>query len=148
MNIESYLGWLFLNINYAVNIQESIGFGKVESINDIENIRRAAKLSKASDFIEKFEKRYLTNLSKMFFEDGKELSIGQQQKLAITRALYSDAPVLILDEPTASLDPEAEDELFRTFGAIKNNKMLIMISHRMYSARLSDQIILLSQGRI
>ena len=135
-------------INYAVNIQESIGFGKVESINDIENIRRAAKLSKASDFIEKFEKGYLTNLSKMFFEDGKELSIGQQQKLAITRALYSDALVLILDEPTASLDPEAEDELFRTFGAIKDNKMLIMISHRMYSARLSDQIILLSQGRI
>lgn len=135
-------------INYAVNIQESIGFGRVESVNDIENIRRAAKLSKASDFIEKFEKGYLTNLSKMFFEDGKELSIGQQQKLAITRALYSDALVLILDEPTASLDPEAEDELFRTFGAIKDNKMLIMISHRMYSARLSDQIILLSQGRI
>lgn len=135
-------------INYAVNIQESIGFGKVEAVDDIESIKRVARLSRASDFIEKFDKGYLTNLSKMFFEDGKELSIGQQQKLAIARALYSDASILILDEPTASLDPEAEDELFKMLGAIKSNKILIMISHRMYSARLSDQIILLSQGKV
>ena len=135
-------------INYAVNIQESIGFGKVEAVDDIESIKKVARLNRASDFIEKFDKGYLTNLSKMFFEDGKELSIGQQQKLAIARALYSDASILILDEPTASLDPEAEDELFKMLGAIKNNKILIMISHRMYSARLSDQIILLSQGKV
>lgn len=135
-------------INYAVNIQESIGFGEVEAVDNIESIKKVARLSRASDFIEKFDKGYLTNLSKMFFEDGKELSIGQQQKLAIARALYSDASILILDEPTASLDPEAEDELFKMLGAIKNNKILIMISHRMYSARLSDQIILLSQGKV
>lgn len=73
---------------------------------------------------------------------------GQWQKLAISRAFFPDSKILVLDEPTASLDPKAEDEIFQMFHKHESNKAVFMVSHRMCSAKLADKIILLDDGKI
>ena len=77
-----------------------------------------------------------------------ELSGGNGQRLAIARALYRDAPLLILDEPTAALDPVSEEEIFRCFREISRGKTSIMISHRLSATRFCDRIVVLQDGRI
>lgn len=93
-------------------------------------------------------KRERSYLYKLFEPDGVELSGGNGQRLAIARALYLDAPVLILDEPTAALDPVAEEEIFRCFREISRGKTSIMISHRLSATRLCDRILVLQDGCI
>ena len=75
-----------------------------------------------------------------------ELSIGQWQKLAIARAFYADSDIMILDEPTASLDPMAEQEIFNQFDRLRNNKTTVFVSHRLSSATIADQIIVIENG--
>lgn len=89
-----------------------------------------------------------TTLFKMFEEDGVEPSGGEQQKLAIARALYKDAPVIILDEPTAALDPIAEYEIYRQFHTLVGDKSAFYISHRLSSCRFCDRIAVFSDGKI
>jgi ABC-type multidrug transport system fused ATPase/permease subunit len=84
-----------------------------------------------------------------FFESkGVELSVGQWQKLSIARAFYSDSDILILDEPTASLDPMAEQEIFNQFDRLRRDKTTIFVSHRLSSAANADKIIVLKNGEI
>jgi ABC-type multidrug transport system fused ATPase/permease subunit len=83
-----------------------------------------------------------------FEENGLELSIGQWQKLAIARAFYSDSDILILDEPTASLDPMAEQEIFNQFDTLRRDKTTIFVSHRLSSATTASKIIVLEDGTI
>ena len=85
---------------------------------------------------------------RIFEPTGTELSIGQWQKLAIARAFYADSEILILDEPTASLDPIAEQEIFNQFDALRNHKTTIFVSHRLSSATIANQIIVLEDGRL
>lgn len=99
-------------------------------------------------FIENYKDGYETNLSKMFFNDAIEPSGGQWQKLAISRAVYSNAQVLVLDEPTAALDPKSEVRMFDTFKKISELKSTLIISHRMYITKLADKIILLENGNL
>ncbi len=89
-----------------------------------------------------------TTLFKMFEEDGVEPSGGEQQKLAIARALYKNAPVIILDEPTAALDPIAEYEIYRQFHTLVGDKTAFYISHRLSSCRFCDRIAVFSDGKI
>ena len=89
-----------------------------------------------------------TTLFKMFEEDGVEPSGGEQQKLAIARALYKNAPVIILDEPTAALDPIAEYEIYRQFHTLVGDKTAFYISHRLSSCRFCDRIAVFSDGEI
>lgn len=96
------------------------------------------KLSKGAD----------TTLFKMFEEDGVEPSGGEQQKLAIARALYKNAPVIILDEPTAAIDPIAEYEIYRQFHTLVGDKTAFYISHRLSSCRFCDRIAVFSDGKI
>ncbi|MBQ9131728.1 MAG: ATP-binding cassette domain-containing protein, partial [Clostridia bacterium] len=81
-------------------------------------------------------------------KNGMELSIGQWQKLAIARAFYADSDILILDEPTASLDPMAEQEIFNQFDCLRENKTTIFVSHRLSSATVADQIVVLENGQV
>ena len=81
-------------------------------------------------------------------EDGVELSGGEGQKLALARALYKDAPVVILDEPTAALDPLSEYEIYSRFGSLVEGKTSVYISHRMSSCRFCEEIMVFDQGRI
>jgi ABC-type multidrug transport system fused ATPase/permease subunit len=91
---------------------------------------------------------YDTPLMRIFEPDGKELSIGQWQKLAVARAFYADSDVLILDEPTASLDPIAEQEIFNQFDRLRTDKTTIFVSHRLSSATVADQIVVLGGGTV
>ncbi len=135
-------------INYSIKISDCIGLGKIEDINNLDRIKLTAKKTHSDDFIKSYKMQYETNLGKDFYVDGIEPSGGQWQKLAISRALYSDASILVLDEPTSALDPKAEDEIFKIFTENNKNKILIIVSHRMYSARLADKIILFDNGKI
>jgi ABC-type multidrug transport system fused ATPase/permease subunit len=97
--------------------------------------------------IEKYEDGIDTVMMKIFDENGVVLSGGQQQKLLMARALYKDAPLLILDEPTAALDPIAESETYEMFHSISKSKTALYISHRLASTRFCDRIIFLKDGR-
>lgn len=89
-----------------------------------------------------------TMLYKDFAEDGVEVSGGEAQKIAIARALYKNAPFIILDEPTAALDPIAEAEIYSKFNAIAGDKTAIYISHRLSSCKFCDEIAVFQNGRI
>ena len=147
--IRSFFGVLFQDyIKFADSVHNCIGFGNVEQINNNEGIEKAAEITGANKFIENYKNKYDTNLSKMFFNDAIEPSGGQWQKIAITRAVFSDSSVLVLDEPTAALDPKSEVKMFNTFKKISEIKSTVIISHRMYITKLSNKIILFDKGRL
>ncbi|MBO4847611.1 MAG: ABC transporter ATP-binding protein [Clostridia bacterium] len=133
---------------YAVTAGENIVFGDIERDAGEAEMKEAASHSGADVFIEKLTKGYDTPLMRYFEANGAELSIGQWQKLAIARAFYSDSDILILDEPTASLDPMAEQEIFNQFNELRKNKTSIFISHRLSSATIADTILVMEDGRI
>ena len=133
---------------YAVTAGENIVFGDIERDAGESARREAAAQSGANVFIEKLENGYDTPLMRYFDANGAELSIGQWQKLAIARAFYSDSDILILDEPTASLDPMAEQDIFNRFNELRKNKTSIFISHRLSSATIADTILVMENGCI
>lgn len=135
-------------MKFSDNVHNCIGFGNVEEIQNVEGVAEAARLTGANVFIENYKDGYETNLSKMFFNDAIEPSGGQWQKIAISRAVYSGAQVLVLDEPTAALDPKSEVKMFDTFKKISELKSTLIISHRMYITKLADKIILLENGNL
>lgn len=133
---------------YAVSVRENIAFGDIQRAPVEEEIRAAAEAGAASDFIERLPEGYDTPLMRFFEENGIELSIGQWQKLSIARAFYKDSDILILDEPTASLDPLAEQEVFDQFSRLGKDKVTVFVSHRLSSATTADQIVVLEYGKI
>ena len=147
--IRKFYGVLFQDyVKFSDSVHNCIGFGNIDEIQNDEGIVAAAKLTGADVFIENYKDGYDTNLSKMFFNDAIEPSGGQWQKIAISRAVYSAAQVLVLDEPTAALDPKSEVKMFDTFKKISELKSTIIISHRMYITKLADKIILLENGNL
>lgn len=133
---------------YAVSVEENIRYGDIHKQAGMEEVHAAAEQSAAGDYISKLPGGYDTPLMRIFEPTGTELSIGQWQKLAIARAFYADSEILILDEPTASLDPIAEQEIFNQFDALRNQKTTIFVSHRLSSATIANQIIVLEDGRL
>lgn len=147
--IRKFYGVLFQDyVKFSDSVHNCIGFGNIDEIQNADGIAEAAKLTGANAFIENYKDGYETNLSKMFFNDAIEPSGGQWQKLAISRAVYSNAQVLVLDEPTAALDPKSEVRMFDTFKKISELKSTLIISHRMYITKLADKIILLENGNL
>lgn len=116
----------------------------------IEEERAKACLEEAGfgDRLQSLEKGLHTYLYKEFDKNGIEPSGGEEQKIALARALYKDAPFMILDEPTAALDPLAEAEIYRRFHEITQNRTAVYISHRLSSCRFCDEIAVLDQGRL
>ncbi|PTY81224.1 ATP-binding cassette domain-containing protein, partial [Heyndrickxia sporothermodurans] len=105
------------------------------------------KQTGAYDFVKNYPKQFDTILGKLFAK-GEDLSGGQWQKIALSRALYKDGEIFILDEPTSALDPLSELEVYEKFDELTKGKTTIFISHRMASTRLADKIIVLKQGKI
>jgi ATP-binding cassette subfamily B protein len=102
-------------------------------------------------FMERFNslpKGLETSLNKEFDAQGITLSGGEQQKIALARAIYNDGPIYILDEPTSALDPISEFEIYQKFQQITRGKTSLIISHRLSSCRFSDEILVFDQGRI
>ena len=133
---------------YAFSVSENIAFGDIRKAANDEDIRKAAEEADATDYISHLPDGFNTPLMRVFEENGIELSIGQWQKLAIARAFYSDSDILILDEPTASLDPIAEQEIFNQFDRLRADKTTIFVSHRLSSATVASKIAVLEYGRL
>ena len=133
---------------YASTVSENIAFGEVMKEINEDEITDAAKKSNSHEYIMKLEKGYDTPLMRYFDKTGIELSGGQWQKLAIARAFYSDSDFLILDEPTASIDALAEQEIFNQFDELRSDKTTIFVSHRLSSATTADKIVVLKEGEI
>ena len=133
---------------YAVSFADNIRFGDLKRKGDDEDIIHAAKQAGADSVAEGLPNGYKTQLMRYFDRDGIELSGGQWQKLSIARAFYSDADILILDEPTAALDAIAEQEVFRRFDELRGDKTTIFVSHRLSSATIASKILVLEHGRL
>ena len=133
---------------YAESAAENIRFGDVDREYTEEEIVSAALHADADGFIRELPDGYGTHLTRMFEEDGVELSGGQWQKLSVARAFYKRSDILILDEPTASLDAMAERAVFDRFSELSEDKLAIFVSHRLSSATAADKIVVLSDGRL
>lgn len=133
---------------YAFTAGENIMFGQVDKGYEENDIKNAAFMANANDFIERLPDGYDTSLMRYFEDNGIELSIGQWQKLSIARAFYGDSDFLILDEPTASLDAIAEQEIFTQFEKLRQGKTTIFVSHRLSSATTASKIIVIENGEL
>ncbi len=142
-----FLGTLFQDfVQYHFTVKENISLGNPNKKNEAA-IKEAATKSGAYEFIKDLPKGFDTLLGREF-ERGEELSIGQWQKLAIARAFYEEAPVLILDEPTSAIDAEAEYEIFTNLEKAYKDKTLILVSHRFSTVRNAHKIFVVEQGKI
>jgi ATP-binding cassette subfamily B protein len=142
------IGVLFQDFGrYEHSVKENIYFGDVTKPVDGESIHVAATLSGAKEFIQKFDAGYDQMLGKTF-EKGEEISTGQWQKIALARAFFRNAPILVLDEPTASIDAKAESEIFERVEKLSKDKTVIIISHRFSTVRNADRIFVIDNGKI
>ena len=146
--LREQIGVIFQDyVTYFLTASRNIGVGKIEDIDHLEGIQAAAVKSGANLVIEKLPDAYKTMLGK-WFDKGQQLSGGEWQKVALARAFMRDAQLLILDEPTSSLDPQAEYEVFARFRELTAGKSAIFISHRFSTVRLANRIIVLEEGRV
>jgi ATP-binding cassette subfamily B protein len=134
-------------VKYALSAQDNITFGRPEEPFDENRVRSAARIAGAERAIEALPDGYRTPLSRMF-AGGHDLSGGQWQKIALARAFYRDSPLVILDEPSAALDPRAEFELFSSLRQLLAGRTALFISHRFATVRNADRIYVLEQGRV
>ena len=130
---------------FAFSLKENIVLGGEY---DEDRFTESLKMSGLYEDAMKLEQGADTMIFKSYDEHGTELSGGQQQKTAICRALYKDAPIVILDEPTAALDPMAEYEIYRKFNDLVGGKTAIYISHRLSSCKFCDKIAVFSDDTI
>ncbi|MBQ8380569.1 MAG: ABC transporter ATP-binding protein [Clostridia bacterium] len=133
---------------YADTVTENIRFGDVEREGDLGAIENAAEAANAKDFISELPEGFETHLTRMFEENGIEPSGGQWQKLSVARAFYKDSEILIMDEPTASLDPLAEQEVINSFSELSKGKISVFVSHRLSGATTAGKIIVLDDGAV
>ena len=141
--LMSQISMVFQNVYlFADTIENNIKFGTPSATH--EDVVRAAKEAACDDFIESLPNGYNT----MIGEGGASLSGGEKQRISIARAILKNAPVIILDEATANVDPENEDRLQKAIGKLTENKTIIMIAHRLKTVREADQILVVDAGKI
>ena len=146
--VRSRVAVLFQDfVHYFLSARENIAMGRWERADDEAGIRRAAACSGAQALLEALPHGYDTYLGPQFF-GGSDLSGGQWQRVALARAFFRDAELVILDEPTAALDPRAEAALFAAVRELFAGRSVVLISHRFATVRLADYIYVLDQGRM
>jgi len=134
-------------VQYQLPVWENIWLGDAESVPDRERIVEAARRSGVDPVIRRLPQGYDTPLG-CWFEKGHELSVGEWQKVALARAFLRDSQIVVLDEPTSSLDPLAEEELFRHFRQAIHGRGAVLISHRFSTVQMADHIYVLDKGRV
>jgi ATP-binding cassette subfamily B protein len=146
--LRAHIGVIFQDfIRYSFTAAENIGVGRIELGKDRDRIVDAAERSLAAEIIDKLPLAYDQPLGKRFV-NGRDLSGGEWQKVAIARAYMRQADLIILDEPTAALDARSEAEVFQRFKSLAAGKTAVLISHRFSTVRMADRIIVLSGGKI
>jgi len=131
----------------ALSAHENIAVGRIERLGDRDAVEAAAADAGAAQVIEGLPRGYDTILSKLF-AGGRDLSVGQWQRIALARAFFRDAPFIIMDEPSAALDPRAEHELFKIMREVSRGRTVLLITHRLSTVRTADRIHVMDAGRI
>ncbi len=134
-------------VRYQMSVGDNIRFGNVSLERGDGRIRQAAEDAGAGGMIERLPKKYDTILGKLF-EEGEELSIGEWQKIALARAFLRDSQLIVLDEPTSSMDVKSEYEVFTRFKQLLDGRSAVLISHRFSTVRMADRIFVFDKGRI
>lgn len=147
--LRQRIGVIFQDFaRYQMLVGENVGAGDVTRFEDRERWREASDKGMASAFIDSLPQGFETQLGK-WFKDGRELSGGQWQKIALARAFMREqADILVLDEPTAAMDAQAEATIFEHFSAMSSQRIVILISHRFSTVRMAEQIVVIQDGRI
>ena len=147
-DLRDRIGVLFQDfVRYQWTARENIGVGWLPALDDVARIERAVDEGGARSVVDQLPQKLETMLGG-WFEEGHELSGGQWQKIALARAFIRDSEVLVLDEPTAALDAEAEHELFARLRQLASDRTAILISHRFSTVRLADRIAVIRDGRV
>ncbi len=145
-DLRNEIGVIFQDyMRYDMVARDNIAMGRVDELANQPRVEEAARKSLASSVIERLQDKYDQMLGRRF-DGGVDLSAGQWQKIALARAYMRNAQVLILDEPTASLDARAEYEVFQRFADLTRDKMAVLISHRFSTVRMADRILVLVDG--
>ncbi len=134
-------------VKYQLTLRENVGFGSVEDLDDQARLDRAASKGGVEELIPTLDEGWETTLGG-WFQKGRELSGGQWQKIALSRAFMREGEVIVLDEPTSALDAEKEYEIFRRFKELTSGRIAFLISHRFSTVRMADRIVVLHAGRI
>jgi ATP-binding cassette subfamily B protein len=147
-DLRREIGVIFQDyMRYDLLVRENIGFGKVEALDNRLLVESAAVKSLAKGVIDRLPNGYDQMVGRRF-EGGVDLSGGEWQKFALARAYMRDAQLLILDEPTATLDARAEYQVFQRFSELTRGRMAVLISHRFSTVRMADRILVLADGSI
>jgi ATP-binding cassette subfamily B protein len=147
-DLRQEIGVIFQDyMRYDALALQNIGFGRIDEVENRERVVRSAEKSLAAAVVDSLPGGYRQMLGRRF-EGGVDLSTGQWQKISLARAYMRDAQILILDEPTASLDARAEFQVYQRFVDLTAGKMAILISHRFSTVRMADRILVLEHGRI
>ncbi len=151
LSIEEWhkqIGALFQDfIKYQFTFKENVYFGDLTKKQEEEFLKEAIEKSGADKYLDTLPDKYDQVVGKMF-EGGIDLSGGQWQKLALARAFFRDAPILVLDEPTSAIDAKAEYEIFQKVQSLQKDKTVVIISHRFSTVRNADRILILDEGKI
>lgn len=144
----AHIGVLFQNFNdYPFSVRDNIALGRVEDFSNNKRVHEAAQIANAEPFIKEYPKKY-EQVLEVSFKDGIEPSGGQWQRIALARALFRDAGILILDEPTAAVDAKSEYEIFKTLEVHSKDKTTIIISHRFSTVRRAETIYVMRNGEV
>ncbi len=147
-SLRQRIGVIFQDfVRYHFSARDNVGFGQIDALDDMDRIVAAAKKGGSHELFQGLPEGYDTQLGRRW-EKGHELSGGEWQKVALSRAFMRWAEVLVLDEPTSSLDAEAEYEIFHQFDELTKGKIAVLISHRFSTVRMADRIVVISDGRI
>lgn len=147
-DLRRQVGVIFQDfVRFDLTARENIGFGQVEFVEDLERVAEAADRGSARPIVDRLAEGFDTMLGRTF-DGGVDLSGGEWQKLALSRAFMREAQILILDEPTAALDALAEYEVYKRFADLTSGKTAVLISHRFSTVRMADHIIVLKEGRL
>ncbi|MFI6049732.1 ABC transporter ATP-binding protein [Streptomyces violascens] len=156
--LRAHIGVIFQDfVQYEESARANIGYAELSSLDEPatdgqgpdggDRIRRAARQADATGFIDRLPEGMDTQLGR-WFEGGRQLSGGQWQKVALARAFLRDAPVVVLDEPTAAIDAAAEAEIFEKLRAISGRATTLLIAHRFSTVRVADHIVVLERGQV
>ena len=132
---------------YFFSVSKNVQIADLQKSSILEKVREATNKSGASEFIEQLPNTYDQQLGRRF-KKGAELSGGQWQKMALARAFYKDAEIIILDEPSSAIDPLAEATIFDHFRTLATDRILILVTHRLYNLKMADKIVVLQKGKV